>query len=227
MNGINGKRIAAALLLAALLPAAGCAGQAGPSGAQQGSGQQQEENMEQQNPIATIEMENGGVIRVELYPDVAENTVRNFIALANDGFYDGLTFHRVIAGFMIQGGDPAGDGTGGPGYRIRGEFSNNGHDNGVSHERGVISMARQGNPYFPAAAYNTAGSQFFIMHADNDYLDGDYAAFGRVIEGMDVVDAIAAAATDANDCPLEPQRMASVRVETFDVDYGEPERIEE
>ena len=117
MNGINGKRIAAALLLAALLPAAGCAGQAGPSGAQQGSGQQQEENMEQQNPIATIEMESGGVIRVELYPDVAENTVRNFIALANDGFYDGLTFHRVIAGFMIQGGDPAGDGTGGPGYR--------------------------------------------------------------------------------------------------------------
>ena len=193
-----------------------------------GGGQPTEEpNMEQQNPIATIEMEDGGVIRIELYPDVAENTVKNFISLANDSFYDGVIFHRVIEGFMIQGGDPDGTGAGGPGYRIKGEFSNNHYDNDLSHERGVISMARQGNPYFPAAAYNTAGSQFFIMHADNDFLDGDYAAFGMVIEGMDVVDAIATTATDANDRPLEEQRMKTVRVETFGVDYGEPETIEE
>ena len=190
-----------------------------------GGGQPTEEpNMEQQNPIATIEMEDGGVIRIELYPDVAENTVKNFISLANDSFYDGVIFHRVIEGFMIQGGDPDGTGAGGPGYRIKGEFSNNHYDNDLSHERGVISMARQGNPYFPAAADHTA-SQFFIMHADNDFLDGDYAAFGMVVEGMDVVDAIATTATDANDRPLEEQRMKTVRVETFGVDYGEPETI--
>ena len=182
---------------------------------------------DRQYPIATIEMADGSVIRIELYPDVAENTVKNFIYLANTGFYDGVIFHRVIEGFMIQGGDPDGTGTGGPGYRIKGEFSNNHYDNDLKHERGVISMARQGNPYFPASAYNTAGSQFFIMHADSEHLDGDYAAFGRVIEGMDVVDAIAAVETDANDRPLVEQRMETVRVETFGVDYGEPERIEE
>lgn len=185
----------------------------------------QEEPMSEQNPVATITMQNGGVIKVELYPDVAPNTVKNFIHLANSGFYDGVIFHRVIKGFMIQGGDPDGAGTGGPGYRIRGEFSNNRHENDLSHQRGVISMARQGNPYVPASAYNTAGSQFFIMHADNDFLDGDYAAFGKVVEGMDIVDAIASCATDASDRPLEEQAMESVRVETFGVDYGEPERI--
>ena len=185
----------------------------------------QEEPMSEQNPVATITMQNGGVIKVELYPDVAPNTVKNFIHLANSGFYDGVIFHRVIEGFIIQGGDPDGAGTGGPGYRIRGEFSNNRHENDLSHQRGVISMARQGNPYVPASAYNTAGSQFFIMHADNDFLDGDYAAFGKVVEGMDIVDAIASCATDASDRPLEEQAMESVRVETFGVDYGEPERI--
>ena len=185
----------------------------------------QEEPMSEQNPVATITMQNGGVIKVELYPDVAPNTVKNFIHLANSGFYDGVIFHRVIEGFMIQGGDPDGAGTGGPGYRIRGEFSNNRHENDLSHQRGVISMARQGNPYVPASAYNTAGSQFFIMHADNDFLDGDYAAFGKVVEGMYIVDAIASCATDASDRPLEEQAMESVRVETFGVDYGEPERI--
>lgn len=204
--------VAALLLLPLVL--AGC-----------GNTATQEEPMSEQNPVATITMQNGGVIKVELYPDVAPNTVKNFIHLANSGFYDGVIFHRVIEGFMIQGGDPDGAGTGGPGYRIRGEFSNNRHENDLSHQRGVISMARQGNPYVPASAYNTAGSQFFIMHADNDFLDGDYAAFGKVVEGMDIVDAIASCATDASDRPLEEQAMESVRVETFGVDYGEPERI--
>ena len=183
--------------------------------------------MNAQNPIATITMEDGDVIKLELYPEIAPNTVKNFIHLANSGFYDGVIFHRVIEGFMIQGGEPDGRGTGGPGYRIKGEFSNNNHKNDLSHERGVISMARQGNPYFPASAYNTAGSQFFIMHADSDFLDGDYAAFGKVIEGMDVVDRIATTETDGSDRPLETQTMQSVRVDTFGVDYGEPDRIAE
>ena len=183
--------------------------------------------MNAQNPIATITMEDGGVIKLELYPEIAPNTVKNFIHLANSGFYDGVIFHRIIEGFMIQGGDPDGRGTGGPGYRIKGEFSNNNHKNDLSHERGVISMARQGNPYFPASAYNTAGSQFFIMHADSDFLDGDYAAFGKVIEGMDVVDRIATTETDGSDRPLETQTMQNVRVDTFGVDYGEPDRIAE
>jgi peptidyl-prolyl cis-trans isomerase B (cyclophilin B) len=187
----------------------------------------EEDTMNAQNPIATITMEDGGVIKLELYPEIAPNTVKNFIHLANSGFYDGVIFHRVIEGFMIQGGDPDGRGTGGPGYRIKGEFSNNNHKNDLSHERGVISMARQGNPYFPASAYNTAGSQFFIMHADSDFLDGDYAAFGKVIEGMDVVDRIATTETDGSDRPLETQTMQSVRVDTFGVDYGEPDRIAE
>ncbi len=178
-----------------------------------------------QAPIATIEMENGGVIKIELDYSAAPNTVKNFIALSNSGFYDGVIFHRVIEGFMIQGGDPDGTGTGGPGYRIKGEFSNNNVKNDIKHERGVISMARQGNPYFPASTYNTAGSQFFIMHADAPSLDKDYAAFGHVVEGMDVVDEIATTETDGSDRPVENQTIRSIRVETFGVDFGEPEKI--
>lgn len=180
-----------------------------------------------QNPVATITMENGDEIKIELYPDYAPNTVANFIDLANSGFYDGVIFHRVINGFMIQGGDPEGDGRGGPGFTIRGEFANNHFDNPLSHTRGVISMARQGNPYFPERAYNTAGSQFFIMHEDGPYLDGDYAAFGEVIEGMDVVDEIAMTDTDSQDRPLNDQVMEKVRVDTFGEEYDKPERLGE
>ena len=211
------KLMIMSVLLAVVLAAAGCTAKE----------TEQTEKMENssQYPIATITMENGGTIVLELYPDIAPITVANFISLANSGFYDGVIFHRVISGFMIQGGDPDGLGTGGPGYTIKGEFTNNRVQNDISHERGVISMARQGNPYFPEMAYNTAGSQFFIMHADSPFLDGDYAAFGRVVEGMDTVDRIASCRTDGNDRPLEDQKMASVRVETFGVDYGEPEKI--
>ncbi len=187
----------------------------------------QEDIVVTQAPIATITMKSGGVIKVELDYASAPNTVKNFISLANQGFYDGTIFHRVISGFMIQGGDPNGTGAGGPGYRIKGEFSNNHVKNDISHERGVISMARQGNPYNPASAYNTAGSQFFIMHADSDFLDKDYAAFGHVTEGMDVVDEIATTNTDGNDRPMEDQAIASIRVETFGVDFGEPEIIKD
>lgn len=165
-----------------------------------------------QHPVSTIEMENGGVIRLELYPEVAPNTAANFIQLANGGFYDGLIFHRVIEGFMIQGGDPTGTGMGGPGYSIKGEFAANGVENALSHERGVISMAR-------AQDFDSAGSQFFIMHADGPFLDGQYAAFGRVTEGMDVVDAIASTKTDASDRPVEAQRIGSIRVETWGETY--------
>ena len=170
------------------------------------------EAAETQNPVATITMADGGVITVELYPDVAPNTVANFVELANSGFYDGLIFHRVIAGFMIQGGCPLGIGTGGPGYSIKGEFAQNGFENNLSHQRGVISMARAMDP-------NSAGSQFFIMHADADYLDGQYAAFGKVLEGMDVVDAIAATKTGANDKPVEDQTIKSITVDTKGVEY--------
>ena len=174
--------------------------------------------MSEQNPIVTIEMENGGIIKAELYPETAPNSVNNFISLVNKGFYDGIIFHRVIAGFMIQGGDPKGIGIGGPGYSIRGEFEANGFKNDLKHSRGVLSMAR-------AMDSNSAGSQFFIMHEDAPHLDGQYAAFGKVIEGMDVVDAIAAVRTDYNDRPRTPQKMKKVTVETFGVSYPEPEKV--
>lgn len=170
------------------------------------------------NPIATITMENGKSIVLELYPDKAPNTVNNFISLANSGFYDGLIFHRVIKGFMIQGGDPAGSGMGGPGYSIAGEFKTNGFaDNDIKHARGVISMARSMMP-------NSAGSQFFIMHANSSHLDGQYAAFGMTIEGLDTVDEIAATQTDFRDKPLNAQVMKTVRVDTFDVEYPAPKK---
>ena len=167
------------------------------------------------NPIVTIEMENGDIIKAELYPNVAPNTVNNFISLINHGFYDGVIFHRVIPGFMIQGGDPDGVGTGGPGYSIKGEFARNGFKNDLKHTAGVLSMARSMLP-------NSAGSQFFIMHKDSPHLDGDYAAFGKVIEGMDVVDKIANVRTDYMDKPLEEQKMKKVTVDTQGVKYPEP-----
>lgn len=177
-----------------------------------------EANAEGKNPIVTITMETGGEIEVELYPEVAPNTVNNFIYLAEQGYYDGLIFHRVIENFMIQGGDPDGTGRGGPGYSIKGEFAQNDFENDLEHTRGVISMAR-------AQPYDSAGSQFFIMHEDFQRLDGAYAAFGEVVSGMDVVDEIATVKTDQNDRPEEPQVMETVKVETFDVDYPEPEKL--
>jgi len=170
------------------------------------------------NPIVTIEMENGGIIKAELYPEIAPNTVNNFISLINKGFYDGVIFHRVIPGFMIQGGDPLGRGTGGPGYCIKGEFSGNGFKNDLKHSAGVLSMARTMAP-------NSAGSQFFIMHEDAPHLDGQYAAFGKVTEGMDVVDAIANTRRDFNDKPRVEQKMQRVTVDTFGVEYPEPEKV--
>ena len=170
------------------------------------------------NPIVTIEMENGKVMKAELYPEVAPNSVKNFIDLVNKGFYDGVIFHRVIPGFMIQGGDPDGTGMGGPGYSIRGEFAMNGYQNDLKHTRGVLSMARAMHP-------DSAGSQFFIMVADAPHLDGQYAAFGKVIEGIEVADEIVSAPRDRRDRPHEDQRMKKVTVETFGVDYGEPIRL--
>lgn len=170
------------------------------------------------NPIVTIEMEDGGVIKAELYPDIAPQSVYNFISLANSGYYDGLIFHRCIYGFMIQGGCPLGNGMGGPGYCIKGEFKLNGVKNNLSHKRGVLSMAR-------AQAANSAGSQFFIMHEDGEFLDGQYAAFGKVLEGMDVVDKIAAVKTDGNDRPLTEQKIASIRVDTKGEEYSEPDKL--
>ncbi|MGM9978033.1 MAG: peptidylprolyl isomerase [Clostridium sp.] len=171
------------------------------------------------NPIVTITMENGGVIKAELYPEIAPNTVNNFIDLINRGFYDGLIFHRVIPGFMIQGGDPEGNGMGGPGYSIKGEFSHNGFKNELKHTKGVLSMARTMDP-------NSAGSQFFIMVEDAPHLDGQYASFGKVIEGMEVADEIVNAKTDYSDRPYEDQVMKSMTVETFGETYSEPEIIE-
>lgn len=170
------------------------------------------------NPIVTFEMENGDIIKAELYPEIAPNTVNNFISLVNAGFYNGIIFHRVIRDFMLQGGCPQGTGTGGPGYSIKGEFAQNGFTNNLKHEPGVLSMARTMMP-------NSAGSQFFIMHEKSPHLDGAYAAFGKVIEGMDVVNAIAETATDFRDKPLEDQRMKTVTVETFGVDYPAPEKM--
>ncbi len=169
--------------------------------------------MAEKNPIVTIEMKNGDVIKVELYPDVAPNTVNNFISLVNKGFYNGLTFHRIIKGFMIQGGDPDGNGIGGPDYTIPGEFSTNGFENNLSHEPGVISMARSQHP-------DSAGSQFFIMHKKASHLDGSYAAFGKVTEGMEIVDKLAE--VDWNDMPTTPVVMADVTVDTFGASYPEP-----
>ena len=169
-----------------------------------------------QNPVVTIEMENGKLIKAELYPEKAPNTVNNFISLVKSGFYDGVIFHRVISGFMIQGGDPAGVGTGGPGYTIKGEFAMNGFKkNDLKHTRGVLSMARAMHP-------NSAGSQFFIMHQNSSHLDGQYAAFGKVIEGIEVVDEIASVKTDWNDKPQIPQTMKKVTVETFGAEYPAP-----
>ena len=170
-----------------------------------------------QNPIVTFTMENGDVIKAELYPDIAPISVNNFISLINKNFYDGLIFHRVIRGFMIQGGDPEGTGMGGPGYSIKGEFAANGIENNLKHTEGVLSMARSMMP-------NSAGSQFFIMHKDAPHLDGSYAAFGKVIVGMENVNKIAETPTDYSDRPLEDQRIKSVTVETFGVEYPEPEK---
>ena len=171
-----------------------------------------------QNPIVTFTMENGDVIKAELYPEIAPESVNNFISLIKKGFYDGLIFHRVIRGFMIQGGDPEGTGMGGPGYSIKGEFASNGVKNDLKHTEGVLSMARSMMP-------NSAGSQFFIMHKTSPHLDGDYAAFGKVTEGMDAVNKIAECDTDWNDRPLKDVRMKSVTVECFGVDYPEPKKM--
>jgi len=172
------------------------------------------------NPIATIEMENGDLMKLELYPEIAPNTVKNFISLANKGFYDGIIFHRVIPGFMIQGGDPEGVGYGGPGYSIKGEFSNNGFINNLKHEKGIISMARSMSP-------DSAGSQFFIMVADSPHLDGQYAAFGKVTEGIETADKIVAVKRNHSDKPLHDQRMKKVTVDAKGIEYDEPEKLGE
>lgn len=170
------------------------------------------------NPIVKFEMNDGSIFEAELYPDIAPNTVNNFISLVKKGFYDGLIFHRVIKGFMIQGGDPQGTGMGGPGYSIKGEFSNNGFTNDLKHTPGVLSMAR-------AMAPDSAGSQFFIMHETSPHLDGSYAAFGKVVNGLDVINTIADVRTDWNDRPMEDQMIKSVTVDTFGVEYDEPVTI--
>ncbi len=174
--------------------------------------------MENKNPIVTFEIKDMGVIKAELYPEIAKNTVNNFIYLVKSGFYNGLTFHRVIEGFMIQGGCPKGNGTGGPNYSIKGEFLANGFNNTLKHDKGVLSMARSMMP-------NSAGSQFFIMHEKSPHLDGQYASFGKVIEGQDVVDKIATVRTDYYDNPFEPVIMEKVSVDTFGVEYAEPEKV--
>lgn len=170
------------------------------------------------NPLVTFEMENGDIMKAELYPEIAPNTVKNFISLIQKGFYDGVIFHRVIPGFMIQGGDPQGMGIGGPGYQIKGEFKSNGFPNDLKHTRGVLSMARSANP-------NSAGSQFFVMVADAPHLDGQYAAFGKVIEGMEAADTIVSQKRNPNDKPLEPQMMKKVTVELFGEQYDAPETM--
>ena len=174
-------------------------------------------NNNMNNPVVTITMENGDVMKAELYPEIAPNTVNNFISLVKKGFYDGLIFHRVINGFMIQGGCPDGNGMGGPGYSIKGEFSQNGFNNAFKHTEGVLSMARAMNP-------NSAGSQFFIKHKVSPHLDGSYAAFGKITEGMDIVNKIADVRTDYNDRPMKEQKIKSMTVETFGTEYPEPEK---
>ncbi len=169
-------------------------------------------------PIVTFEFENGDIIKAELYPEIAPNSVKNFISLINKKYYDGIIFHRVINGFMIQGGDPTGTGTGGPGYSIKGEFTSNGFKNDLKHDAGVLSMARAMNP-------NSAGSQFFIMHKKSPHLDGQYAGFGKVIEGLDIVDKIANTETDYRDKPINEVKLKKVIVDTFGVTYEEPEKI--
>jgi peptidyl-prolyl cis-trans isomerase B (cyclophilin B) len=170
------------------------------------------------NPIVTIKMKDGGIMKAELYPEIAPNTVKNFISLINKGYYNGVIFHRVIPGFMIQGGDPEGTGVGGPGYSIKGEFSTNKFKNDLKHTPGVLSMARTNNP-------NSAGSQFFVMVADAPHLDGQYASFGKLVEGMDVAKKIVSEKRDFRDKPYEDQVMEEVTVDTFGVEYGEPEKI--
>lgn len=180
------------------------------------------------NPIATIVVKDYGTMIAELYPAVAPQTVSNFISLANSGFYNGLTFHRVIKNFMIQGGDPNGNGSGGPGYTIKGEFTANGFENDLKHERGVLSMARRSNPYVnPDPLMDSAGSQFFIMHVDYPSLNGSYAAFGKVIEGLDVIDKIASVKTGSNDKPLTDVVIESITVDTKGVTYGEPVKLKD
>jgi len=177
-----------------------------------------EKGANDKNPMVTIVMEDNSIIKIELYPEIAPNTVRNFVSLVQSGFYNGLIFHRVIPGFMVQGGDPEGTGTGGPGYEISGEFSGNGFKNALKHERGVISMARSSEP-------NTGGSQFFIMVKDRSDLDGQYATFGKVTEGMAAVDKIVSVKTGDNDKPIKDQKMKKVTVDTFGVKYGEVEKV--
>ena len=174
--------------------------------------------MANQNPVVTIEMNDGAIIKAELYPEIAPNTVNNFISLVKKGFYNGLIFHRCIPNFMIQGGCPDGTGMGGPGYSIKGEFNENGFKNDLAHDTGVLSMARAMHP-------DSAGSQFFIMHKTSPHLDGSYAAFGKVLEGQEVVDAIATTQTDYSDRPLEPQIIKEMTVDTFGVEYAEPEKM--
>ncbi len=174
--------------------------------------------MDNKNPIVTITMQDGDIIKLELYPEIAANTVNNFISLVNKGYYNGLKFHRVIRGFMLQGGDPEGTGMGGPGYSIKGEFSLNNFENDLKHDAGVISMARSQHP-------DSAGSQFFIMHNESPHLDGSYAGFGKVIEGMDIVNKIAETETNYSDDPVQAQIMETVTVETFGIEYPQPETV--
>ncbi|GAC43264.1 peptidylprolyl isomerase [Paenibacillus popilliae] len=202
--------IVMALLMISMLVIAGCGSKAGDASGADST----------KHPLVTIEMESGKKMEVELYPDTAPNTVNNFISLVNKGFYDGLIFHRVIPGFMIQGGDPQGTGVGGPGYCIKGEFSANGVTNDLKHAEGVISMARSTDP-------DSAGSQFFIMDADAPHLDGQYAAFGKVTSGIEMVHEIANVKRDANDRPAEDQKIKKITVDTFGVEYKEPETIKE
>ena len=219
------KKILSVLLviLSVFLILASCGGDKEPASVNLDSYADMLSNKE--NPVATIEMEDGGIMIIELFYDTAPNTVKNFISLANSGFYDGLIFHRVIPGFMIQGGDPEGTGMGGPGYNIFGEFSNNDFENNRKHLRGTVSMARKGNPYNPASMYNTAGSQFFICVDDQPSLDDDYAVFGQCLSGIEVADKIVSVDRNANNKPLKDIKIKSIRVDTGDKVYEEPETL--